>query len=527
MTKQRWIHDRRVFLAQLGSAILAACSPRSAPRDPSTNAGDRAADGAVAKRALEVFEDAARRAAIRASNPVVFPNNTLPKVFQDLPYDVYRKIRFRAERGLFHGEGRRFEAQLFHRGFTQVGQVAIYLHDTQGSRQLPFEPDRFTYPEEVDQKELAGLGYAGLRLHAPINRADYFDEVVVFLGASYFRAVSKGLHYGLSARCLALDSGLPRPEEFPEITALHLITPEPGQEAMHVIADVASKRLEAAFHLIVTPGDITRVDVTSAVFTREDLSDLGLAPLTSMFFFGEDGPKSFDDFRGEVHDSDGLILLARNGERIFRPLRNPPRTTLSSFRLDSPVAFGLVQRDRSLASYQDLEARYDRRPSAWVEPQGDWAEGSVRLLEIASSLETDDNIGAFFVPGKPTRSLRYSYRLSFGDEPPFAMSGGQVRAFRSGVPATGQKERATDGSRLFVVDFVGKELAKLDAVEAHVDVTQGAVSEVRTEKHPVDGSFRLVCRVTPTADDVELRAFLHRGKQTLSETLAYLWQPQK
>jgi glucans biosynthesis protein len=442
-----------------------------------------------------------------------------------LSYDDYRDIRFRPERALWHGEHLAFEVMFFHEGFSFTEPVAFHEVTDQGVRDIPFDPADFDYGHNtIDKASLGGLGFAGFRVHFPLNRRDYRDEVLVFLGASYFRAVGRRQAYGLSGRCLAIDTGAATPEEFPEIVALHLVTPDPEDRAVHVVAEVRSARAEAAFAFRATPGDVTTLEVDAAVFLRAPVEVLGLAPFSSMFLFGEETPSRWGDFRPEVHDSDALLLESASGERILRPLRNPDRTTVSAFRLDRPRGFGLVQRDRRFGSYQDLEARYEARPSAWVEPRGDWGRGAVRLLEIATRREVDDNVAVYFAPDEPGRELRVGYTVSFGLDVPRPGPGARVVGFRSGTPGAGVRP-ATDGSRLFVVDWAGDALRGLERLDVRVDASGGVVEQVRSERLPEEASWRTVLRVRPQAASVELRAFLYRGSDALGETLAYLWQP--
>ena len=505
--------ERRRFLRQVGLALLAgSCRPapslsQSAGRPPGT-------------RARGVFDDCVRRARARLRGRPIGPPRPVPQELRGIDFDQYRAIRFRPDRALWRGGP--FEAQFFHRGFYYGRAVEVRVHDAAESRRLRFDPADFEYPAVLAPERFEGLGFAGLRLHAPLNTAAYHDEVLVFLGASYFRSLGRGNVYGLSARCLSVDTGLEGPEEFPEIVTLHLITPDAGDDVTHVVAEVRSPRIEAAFHFEIAPGGPTEIDVDAAVFLREPVSQLGLAPLTSMYLFGEDRPARFEDYRPEVHDSDGLVLRTESGEQLFRPLRNPSRTTLSTFRVDRPQVFGLVQRDRDFQSYQDREARYDRRPSALVTPLEGWSAGSIRLLEIATRLETDDNIGAFFVPDEPGQRLRYRYRIRFGDEP--GANGAHVVALRTGRPEATVRPDAhgpTDG--LFVVDWAGAPMR--DGVDARVDAQGARVVERRVERDDERGLLRLVLRLEAERDDVELRAFLHHDSNALGETLSYLWQP--
>ena len=510
--------ERRAFLRNLGVGLLAVAS-RPAFAQVRPRAGRPAA-----ARAKDIFNQLDGVARARAAKPAG-PRPAVAPELARLSYDHYRQIRYRPARGLWRGEGRPFEVQFFHEGRGFPG-VDVFVDDAR----LPFDPGRFIYPAGIDPARLGKVGYSGLRVHAPFKRADYPDEFLVFLGASYFRAVGREESYGLSARCLAIDLGGKNGEEFPAITALHLVRPDPGDKTLHLVAEVRSGRSEAVFHFEAAPGETTTLEVDAAVYLRGSVEALGLAPLSSMFLFGEEQPGRFGDFRPEVHDSDGLVLVGASGEQIFRPLRNPDRTTVSSFQLDDAKLFGLVQRDRDPASYQDYEARYETRPSAWIEPRGAWGAGALRLLEITTRLESDDNIAMAFVPTTPGSELHVSYRVSFGKEPPSRYAGARVRAVRSGIPGAGFRP-VTDGSRLFIVDWdwAGADgaAAKLDALETRVDARGGTVVDVRTEKNGADGSWRTAFQVRPSAPDVELRAFLHAGDRAVSETLAHLWQPGK
>jgi glucans biosynthesis protein len=251
-----------------------------------------------------------------------------------------------------------------------------------------------------------------------------------------------------------------------------------------------------------------------------------------MFLFGEDAPARFGDFRPEVHDSDTLALWSAQGEKLVRPLRNPARTTVCTFRLDSPRGFGLLQRDKAFASYQDLEARYQDRPSVWVEPLGDWGPGAVRLLEIATEREIDDNIAALWVPDRvPPEGLRMRYRLHVGGENPFehaaheAREGAAARVMATRHAKIDQMEQG----RRFVVDFVGERLRPIDGVSVRANATGAKIVQQRVEHNPFLDGVRAVIDVVPEAgaSDVELRAFLARDTEALSETWSYLWQPPR
>jgi glucans biosynthesis protein len=441
-----------------------------------------------------------------------------------LNYDQYRSIRYVPERSLWRGAPGLFEAQFFHLGLFYQDPIAVQVlatPDAMDSRPFEFKPELFAYGQIKAPRPDSQLGFAGFRLHAPLNKDAYRDEVIVFQGASYLRALAKGQAYGLSARGLAIDTGEPTPEEFPRFSEFFLVRPGERDRFVWVLALLESRRASGAYAFRIEPGTTTVVDVQLRVFLREPVAILGIAPMSSMYLFGEESPARLSDFRPEVHDSDSLSLHASNGERIHRPLRNPDRTTLCSYRLESPRGFGLLQRDRRFDSYQDLEARYQDRPSAFVEPIGDWGPGSVRLLEIATRVETDDNIAVAWVPDAvPADGLSLRYRLHFGADLPGQVPGGRVVATRM--------HREKDGMR-FLVDFTTDRELDLGSLALLTNVTGGKVIEQHIESNSHVGGYRASFAVESAsgATDVELRAFLRAGADAITETWSYLWQPKQ
>lgn len=443
----------------------------------------------------------------------------LPESLRALSYEQYRGIRFRPERSLWRGEPGQFEVQFFHPGHYFRELVAVRSVQGETLRDVAFAPSLFAYDHAPAPASADGLGFTGLRLHAPINTEAYRDEVIVFQGASYFRSLGRHQVFGLSARGLAIDTGEPVPEEFPRFSEIELIRPGTDDSFIWVLALLESRRATGAYAFRVKPGAHTEVEVNMRVFFREKVAVAGVAPLTSMYLFGEEAPGRFKDFRPEVHDSDGLAMWTGAGEWVFRPLRNPPRTTVCTFRLDSPRGFGLLQRDRDFASYQDLVSHYQDRPSAWVEPFGDWGKGSVRLLEMATELETDDNIAMLWVPDEvPDGGLALSYRLYFGPGVPHPSAPGKVASTRF--------SRQGDGRAHFAVDFAGDGLEPEAAdVSLHLTASGGRPIEQRVEPNRYTGGYRASFVIEAAARDVELRAFLQRGNDVLTETWSYLWQP--
>ena len=485
------------------------------------------------------FAAVVQRAEKLAAAPYQPDQPVLPPFFADLNYDQYRDVRFHAEQAIWGSESLPFQVDLFPRGGTYKDRVRINLIDNGKPTEVLFKTSFYKFGKREDEKELSevvaevpdDLGFAGFRLRFPLNSETVFDELAVFQGASYFRALAPGLLYGLSARGLAIDTGLPSKEEFPVFREFWLEKPDRAATAITLYALLDSKRVTGAYRFRITPGTPgqaeTVIEVKAKLYFRERVKKLGLAPLTSMFYHGENTERFMDDFRPEVHDSDGLLVEAGSGERIWRPLVNPKGLRISDFRADNPKSFGLLQRDRDFNNYQDLEADYQKRPSAVVEPDGDWGKGAVELVEIPSDSERNDNIVAFWVPdrlpavGKP---FEFSYQLRLAADPEVELTGGRTRATRIGGAGTVDLDST---KRKFVVDFGGSDLAHLSPetkVDAVVTTSSGTLSNKVVHVNPETKGQRLFFELTPDGNGpVDLRAFLKKGDDVISETWSYQW----
>ena len=492
--------------------------------------------GSAASFGLDQVTERARQL---AATPYDSPPDVVPQWLRELDYDQFRQIRFRPERALWQDRKLPFSIQFFHPGFYYDRIIDVHVVKPSGQlAPVNFSPDQFDYgAADLGSRVPHDLGYAGFRIHHPIKTAAYQDEVAVFLGASYFRAVGRDQVYGLSARGVAINTGSVSGEEFPWFREYWLVEPRPGAKDLTFYALLDSPSATGAFRFVVTPGPQTRIDVELKLFPRAPIGKLGLAPLTSMFLHGEDSPpRGEPDYRPEVHDSDGLLVASRTGEWIWRPLANPEDLAVTSFELESPRGFGLMQRDRSFDHYQDIEARQDLRPSLWIEPKGEWRAGRIELVEIPTEKDTNDNIVAYWVPALPATpgepvSLAYSI-LWYGDDaarPP----GGRVVATRVDAGTH-------DDARRIMVDFEGAALAGLpaDAVveglvtaySAGQGATPGAqpaqLIEQQVLRNPATGGWRLVFQLRPPdGDPIELRAFLRHGPDVLTETWSYLMRP--
>ena len=475
------------------------------------------------------LDDVARRAEELAKQPYRKPPDHLPGTMGQLSYDQYRDIRFRPDRALWRGARLPFEVMFFHEGFSFTTPVAVHEVADGVVRDVAFDPGDFDYGNNrIDPADLRGLGFAGVRVHYPLNRRDYRDEVLVLLGASYFRALGRGQVYGVSARGLAVDTAASTGEEFPRFVEFWLERPARRAKALTVLALLDSPRITGAYRFVLRPGVTTTVDVEAVLFARAGVGKLGIAPLTSMFFFGANQHATGDDYRPEVHDSDGLLVHAHGGEWLWRPLLSPKRLLVTSFAMEgAPLGFGLMQRERRFARYEDLEARYDLRPSVWVEPQGAWGPGRVELVLIPVPDETNDNVVAYWVPdrapGEGQRS-EWRWRLRWEREQPTLPPRPWVAQTRRGRGFV----KAPDGTIELHVDFEGPALARLPvdaAVEGVVSTDSNAqVVEMHTVRNDVTGGWRIVVRIRRKDDarPVEFRAFVRGPGDVLSETWSYI-----
>src|SRR3954454_1970222 len=267
----------------------------------------------------------------------------LPQPLRNLSYDQYRDIRFKPDQALWRGQ-KLFQIQFFHLGFLYQQPVRINVVGGGQPAPVPYQPGMFNYGANNFGDSLpADLGFAGFRIHYPLNRPDYFDELAVYLGASYFRILGRNQIYGASARGLAIDTAAPSGEDFPRFCEFWI--EEPGADAtrLTLYALLDSRSATGAYRFVLHPATDTQAEVTVSVYPRRDIGKLGVAPLTSMFFFGENRGRTFDDFRPEVHDSDGLRMITSKAELIWRPLTSRNGLRVSSSAGETPRGFGLMQ----------------------------------------------------------------------------------------------------------------------------------------------------------------------------------------
>ena len=485
-----------------------------------------------------LFEHLTERARSLAEIPYVPPEAILPVALERMDYEQYRSIRFRPEAALWHNETP-FEVQLFHPGSLYRESVRIHLVHDQQIAALSFDKNRFRYDGRAASiADIVGpeLGYAGFRIHYPLNSTAIKDEVVAFLGASYFRLLGQGHVYGLSSRGLAVDVALESGEEFPSFREFWLVRPGPEAATLTFYALLDSPSVTGAYRFDLEPGAPTALEVDAHLYARHDVAKLGVAPLSSMFLYGPDRAPPFDDFRPQVHDSDGLLMHTAAGEWIWRPLGNGPGLQVTSLRDDTPRGFGLVQRDRDFDNYLDLETSYHRRPSEWVAlGEGDWGRGGVELLAIPTDSEFNDNIAAYWAPDQPVMAgdeRRYRYRLMTFDSRLETQTLAAVERTRIGRDALpGQSASPPPSQRRIIVDFSGGNLSSFDStqpVEAQLETSAGQTSDLRVQPLPDGGGWRAAFRLAPDGNrPADMRLYLTLDGRSLTETWSYVWYPDR
>jgi glucans biosynthesis protein len=529
MVRRREILKTALVLAtgQLSCAPLAGAAAPTAPASPT-------ATGTGPAKAFD-YAWLKGQARFLSGNPFQASKDIMPPAMGALSYDQYQSLRFRTDRSLWGDAGLPFRLQFFHvgRGFAQA--VHLFEVNEGQAREILYDPSMFEFDKAgIDPAVMRDhAGFAGFRVQFV---TDWKDDIAAFLGAAYFRAVGGDTRqYGLSARALAVDTAFPRPEEFPRFTSFWFERPAKGQASITLYALMDSPSIAGALRFQIAPGGTQVMDIDSALYPRKPIDRLGIAPLTSMFFYAKNDRRGVNDWRPEIHDSDGLSIWTGGGEWIWRPLTNPAQNHLNSFFDENPRGFGLLQRDRNWDHYQDDGVYYDRRPSLWVEPKSGhgWGKGAVQLFEIPTVDETFDNIVAFWNPAEKTKAgqeMLFSYRLYWGTHMPYASPLAQTIATRTGIGGTvGQKRQYY--SWHFAVDFSGGELGALqkDAnVEAVISTSKGTTEHITAHYIEEIKGYRALFDIRPPEDSndiIDVRLYLRIDNRPLTETWIYQWMP--
>ena len=514
--------NRRDLLA--GAAVAALFAGRASAQDqPAPSAPppppDLFANGSPFTR--ETLQDLARALAGRAYEE---PRGFLPQGYADLPIDVYRTIQPKPAREIWSNEGRGFTLATLPGGFIFRQPVRIGLVEDGAVRMLADEPSWFDFGKAPAPPADKPFPLSGFAARAAIDKPEALRDFLIFQGATIFRALARGQIFGASARGLAVDVAEQNGEEFPLFRALWIERPGQSADSITVHALLDSRRLTGAYRFLIRPGEITTVDVELTLFAREKLGHVGVAPMTSMYLFGPNDRIGFDDVRGEVHRSDGLQIWYGGGEWVWRPLTNPTELQISVFGDNSPRGFGLYQRERGFRPYNDLGRRYDRMPSVWIQPIGDWGEGQLQLVEIPTDTDIHENIVAYWRPKaaiEPGKPFSMTYRMHWCWTPPDR--DGSAYVVQTACGTAGGKRRR------FVVDFQGEAVAdpvRAPSIRPNVSTSAGEIRDVVGAANPEIKGYRVTFVLNPNDEDIcELRLVLESDTGRIGETWLYRWTP--
>ncbi len=509
--------NRRAFLRAAGLGGLAYQLGRAGLLQAAEESG------ASEPFSWEMLKDQAKTL---AASPYQPPSQTMPDALANLTYDQYRNIEFRPDKAIWNGTEQPFRIELFHDGYIYHDPVKISV--VENGRATPVRYDRAMFdfgPAELRVPLPDDAGFSGLRIHAPVHEPGVFEEFAVFQGASYFRGKAKGQTYGLSARGLAISTAQPEGEEFPSFTEFWAQTPQTGDQAVTIYALLESPGATGAFRFTIGRSVDVVMEVECQICPRRVLTHAGIAPFSSMFFFGPADPTYHDDYRPRVHDSDGLLVQTSEGEWIWRPLVTAKQILYSMFSDEQPSGFGLMQRQRHFEQYQDINAGYEKRPSAWIQPLSNWGPGSVDLVELPTGSEYADNIVAYWrprLPLEPGQAYEFRYRLSWCWHVPVQRRVAEVVLTRSGAGIP-------PNSRYFLVDFAGGDL-HAEADEEYWDYSVSASAgfikayTVATNDH-INGK-RIGIEYHPEGDkEADLSFQIRQFGQAVTEKWVYRWAP--
>ena len=511
---------RREALALIGGALVSAAAPvgaRAQPATPQTVIQTAAGDG-------QPFDPAAvvEIARMLARRPYVPPPNDLPDVFANLNYEQYVAIKALPSVLVWSGENRGFVLEPLHRGFLFSNPVMLFTVEDGVIRRLAYDRSQYDFGKLNVPANVADIGFSGFSLLGPFGGAEPTRFAIV-QGATFFRAIARGQNFGVAARALTLRPAEARGEEIPIFRAFWLERPPIAATALVIHGLIDSESVAGAVRMTVRHGDMTIVDVETTLFPRANLEHVGLGSMGSTYLFGPNSRRANDDVRAAVYKSSGLQMLKGHGEWLWRPLNNPDALQISAFIDRNPRGFGLLQRDRDYGAFQDDVQRFERRPSLWIEPIGEWDQGVVQLIEIPTESEVNDNILAYWRPKAPMPAgaeIAFAYRQFWCWTPPERPPLATVTATRVGKGSGGRRRR-------FFVDFTGDMLATpIPNLRPALTTSPGAAQNVKVWPYPERKALRVAFELDPGTDNVcEMRLVLEGDGKPLSETWLYRWTP--
>jgi glucans biosynthesis protein len=460
-------------------------------------------------------------ARILAKRPYQAPASTLPELFANLDADGYAQIKAQPNAFLWDKEGRGFTIEPLHRGFAYQSPTALHVIEDGMIRRIAYERDRFDFGKLNVPETLPNLGFSGFRIFGDAQDGPMRD-IALFQGATFYRSMGRNQVSGAAARGLFVKLGDQKGEEFPNFRAFWLEKPGPVSDTLIIHALLDSESVTGAYRFTIKSGEMTVIDTEMTLVPRVLIDNYGIAGVTATYYFGPNSRRNSDDVRAAAYEAGGLQIKNGNEEWVWRPLSNPQSLQMSVFVDPSPRGFGLLQRDRDFLTFLDDEQNFEKRPSVWNEPIGEWAPGAVQLTEIPSDNDINDNILAFWRPKQPLQpdqEQSFVYRQYWCWQPPERPPLATVSTTRVGK-AAGKKRR-------FVVDFMDerfKQAEDTNTIKPGLSASIGTLSRIKTTFYP----DRRLCRVSfdldPGNDTLsELRLLLNKNDQPISETWLYRW----
>lgn len=455
-----------------------------------------------------------------AKKPYEAPKAPLPDPFNSLTYDQYVAIRPKPGSAVWSGDNVGFAIEPLHRGFIFSTPMDIYIVEGGFARKLTYESSAFEFGKLVIPPNLPDIGFSGFRVLRTVAGGSY--DVAIYQGASFFRAEARGQNFGVTARGLSIRTADPQGEEFPIFRSVWIEKPTLTDNVLVIHALLDSPSLTGAYRFTLRPGEATIIDTEMTLNTRAAVDHFGLGAMSATYLFGPLDHKRPDDIRPMVHEVDGLQMLTGKSEWVWRPVSNRNTLQISAFTDSNPRGFGLLQRNRSFEAYQDDDAHWELRPSLWIEPIGDWADGEVRLVEIPSDSENNDNLIVYWRPRTSLAAnseIAYAYRQFWCWSPPAKPPLATVVESREGK--FGAKLRR------FLAEFTSEAFAKperLAEIKPNIAAKPGRIVAVRTFPSKERMTFRVLFDLEPTSDGVsEIRLVLEAEGKPASETWLYRW----
>ena len=510
--------DRRRLVASFALAGASVLAGKAAAQQPPASTAPAPNQPPAARFG---YEDVTKRARELASAAFV-PVPPLGEPLSRIDADAWSEIRFRPDRALFSGNHQLFRLQTFHLGGAYRRPIIVNTIRDGIVTPIPYAPTHFDYGRsKFDKPPGVNTGFAGFRLHFPLNDPRVFDEVFAVLGHQ-LRFLGRGQRYGLAANLLTLAGD---EAQQPFLREFWIETPEAGSERATFFALIDSEALTGAYRFDLRPGHNTVLDVRVTLFARKPGAGVSFAPLSSSFFSGENDRRIATDFRPEMHNSDGLLISNGAGEWIWRPLRNPAAQEFSAFMDSNPRGFGLIQRDRTFAHYQDLDSAFELRPSYWIEPLGEWGEGFVQLIENPAADEFAQNISVAFTPKaqpEPGKAFTFAYRMTASLDQPRQSLGIAVNTYQTQAKAVGVTEAAPPHSRRFIIDFSGGDLPYFQtdpkAIQVEASTSRGSVLQHFLAPNPHTRGFRVGIDVqAPPGEIADIRVHLRAAGRAVTE----------